>query len=320
MSIFLHILGNNVVPIFLLIGLGFVLSKKFDLNIYTLSKLNFYLFAPGFIFYNIYVTDLHLNMLKVLFFCIIYMIFSDMLARIIAKVRKYDLSLANTFKNSIMFNNAGNIGLSLIVLVFSNSPYMVNGQTPYLNQAVTTIIIIMVFMNLSSNTLGFYNAGRGKMNLKDSIRQIFIMPSIYVIILVFLLRYIKFDITSTPLWPAIEYVKGGLVPMALLTLGVQLSKTKFDFRNRDVHIVVFTRLIIGPILALIFIYLFGFKGITAQTLLIGYSLPTAVNTALIAVESNNNQDFASQAVMLSTICSSITLILSIYLARVLFPI
>lgn len=320
MSIFLHILGNNIVPIFILIGLGFVLSKRFDLNIYTLSKLNFYLFTPGFIFYNLYVTDLNINMLKIVLFCMVYLIVNDIIARIVAKIRRYDIGLTNAFKNSIMFNNTGNIGLSLIVLVFSSDPFIINNQTPYLNQALTSQILIMVFMNLSINTLGFYNAGRAKKDLKNSIGQVFVMPPIYVITLVLLLRYININLTTTPIWPAIEYIKGGLVPMSLLTLGVQLSKTKFDFGNIDVHLVVFTRLFIGPVLALILIYIFKFTGVTAQTVLISYSLPTAVNTALIAVEYDNNQSFASQAVMLSTICSSLTLTLVIYMARVVFPV
>ena len=51
MLIFLHILANNIVPVFVIIGLGYIISKKFNLNVFTLSKLNFYLFVPGFIFY-----------------------------------------------------------------------------------------------------------------------------------------------------------------------------------------------------------------------------------------------------------------------------
>jgi len=108
--------------------------------------------------------------------------------------------------------------------------------------------------------------------------------------------------------------------MALLTLGVQLSKTEFDFKNINVNIAVFTRLILGPILALVFIYIFGFSGVIAQTVLISYSVPTAVNTALIAVECDNNQNFASQEVMVSTIFSAFTLTSAIYIAAILFPV
>lgn len=320
MSIFLHILGNNIVPIFTIISLGFVLSKKFDFNIYTLSKMNFYLFVPAFIFVNLYTADLDLDMFKVLVFCIISLVINDLLARLIARIRNYDMGLTSAFKNSIMFNNSGNIGLSLITLVFSSAPFVIDGKTPYLGQAIAAQIIILVFMNLTMNTIGFYNAGRATMNMKDSIKQIFSLPSIYAIPLALLLKYMQIDITTTPIWPVLIYIKNGLVPISLLTLGVQLSKTQFKFSDVNVHIAVFTRLILGPILALMLIYLLNFSGIVAQTILIAYSVPTAVNTALIAVECDNNKDFASQVVMVSTVLSAITLTLSIFAASLLFPV
>jgi len=259
-------------------------------------------------------------MIKILFLGIIYMVANNLLARIISKIRKYDVGMTNAFKNSIIFNNSGNIGISLITLVFGNAPFVVGGKTPYLNQALTAQVIILVFMNITMYTIGFYNAGRAKMNIKDSIHQILTMPSIYAILLALLLKYFKVDVIKTPLWPALIYVKEGLVPMALLTLGVQLSKTEFDFGNIDVNIAAFTRLIIGPILALICIYIFGFSGVIAQTLFISYSVPTAVNTALIAVECDNKQNFASQEVMISTIFSAVTLTSAIYIAGILFPV
>ena len=320
MSIFLHILGNNIVPIFTIITLGFVLSKKFDFNIYTLSKMNFYLFTPAFIFVNLYTADLDLDLFKVLLFCIVYLIINDLLGRVIARIRKYDIGLTNAFKNSIMFNNSGNIGLSLITLVFSSAPFVIDGKTPYLGQAIAAQIIILVFMNLTLNTIGFYNAGRATMNMKESIKQIFSLPSIYAIPLALLFKYTQLDVTTTPLWPALVYIKNGLVPISLITLGVQLSKTEFRFRDVNIHIAVFTRLVIGPILALLFIYLLNFSGVIAQTILIAYSVPTAVNTALIAVECDNNKDFASQMVMMATVLSAITLTLAIFAARVLFPV
>jgi malate permease and related proteins len=54
--------------------------------------------------------------------------------------------------------------------------------------------------------------------------------------------------------------------------------------------------------------------------MISSSIPTAVNTALIAVERNNHPDFASMAVMTSTILSSITLVIVVYVSRLIFSI
>lgn len=320
MNIFFFILQHNIAPVFILIALGYIVSRKFDLNIFTMSKLNFYLFVPAFIFVNLYTADLNFGMLKVVLYCILYLIVCDLLARLISRIRKYDIGMTNAFKNSIMFNNTGNIGLSLITLVFSSGPYVVNGKTPYLDQAVVTLIAILVFMNITINTIGLYCAGRATMDIRKSLSKIFMMPSIYVIPVTLILKNIDFDMKSTFIWPALVYLKDGLVPIALLTLGVQLSKTKIDFRNINVHISVFTRLIVGPLLAIIFIWLFRFTGAIAQTVLIAYSVPTAVNTALISVECDNNQEFATQAVVVSTVFSAITLTLVIYMARIIFPV
>jgi len=320
MPIFFHILNHNITPIFILIGLGFILSKKFTLDIPSLSKLLFYLLVPSFIFVNLYEAILRIAMLKIFFCGVLLLIANDILGRIVSQIRNYDVGMKNAFKNSIMFNNSGNIGLSLIILIFSSAPFVVEGETPYLDEAITTQLMILVLQNISSNTIGFFNAGRATMTVKDSLLRVFAMPSIYAIPIVFLLKHLEFDMTQTALWPALVYLKNGLVPISLLTLGAQLAKTTFDFKSVDVHLSVFTRLITGPILAGFFIFIMGFHGVVAQTILIAYSVPTAVNTALIAVECDSCQDFASQAVMVSTIFSAVTLTLAIYLARIIFPI
>jgi len=319
LAIFLHILGHNILPILILIILGFILSKKFTIDILSLSKLTFYLFSPAFIFVSLYTTNLNLDMVKVLFCSILLLITNDIIGRIVARVRNYEVGLKNAFKNSIMFNNSGNIGVSLIILVFASPPFVVGGQTPYLNEALAAQIVILAVQNISANTLGFYNAGKAQFKSKDSLLKVLSMPNIYAIPAAFILKSIDFDFTTTIIWPALDYLKNAMVPVVLLTLGVQLTKTKFDFSNTDVHISVFIRLIIGPILATLYIFLFGFSGVLAQTIFISYSVPTAVNTALIAVECNNCQTFAAHSVMVSTICSTVTLTFAIYLARIIFP-
>ncbi|MEJ6950731.1 AEC family transporter [Natronospora cellulosivora (SeqCode)] len=121
-------------------------------------------------------------------------------------------------------------------------------------------------------------------------------------------------------WPSLEYLQNGLIPVALLTLGTQLYRTKFSFKNKDVYIASITRLLGGPILAFLLLNLMGIDGVMAQVLFISSSVPSAVNTALIAVEFNNEPDFASQVVMTSTLLSAITLTIVIYLSQYLFPV
>jgi len=320
MEIILNILVNNILPIFVLIVLGYILSKKFDLNILTLTKLNFYLFVPAFTFSNLYTTNVPIEMMIVLLIVFLIMVVNLMLAMIVSKIRKYPVGMKNAFSNSIMFYNSGNIAIPLITLVFSSPPFVVNGETPYLSLALTVQIIVMLFQNITVNTIGFFNAGRAKFHWKESVLQIFTMPAIYAVPLAIVLKFIPYDMTQVFLWPAIRYASNALIPVALITLGVQLAKTTFEFKNKEVYISNFIRLIGGPLIAVAFIYLFGLKGIMAQTLMISSAVPTAVNSALIAVEKDNHPDFASQVVMSSTLLCVISLIFVIYLARILFPI
>jgi predicted permease len=137
--------------------------------------------------------------------------------------------------------------------------------------------------------------------------------------LAFTFKFIPFDLQTLPIWPVLNYARNGLVPVALVTLGVQLSKSKFKLDNRDVYLAAFSRLILGPLIALALIFLFRLEGLVAQVLFISSSVPTAVNSALIAVESGNHPDFATQIVIVTTLLSAISMTITIFLANILFP-
>ena len=219
-----------------------------------------------------------------------------------------------------MFYNSGNIGIPLITLIFSSAPFLINGKTPYLATALTAQVVVLIVQNISSNTIGFFNAGKGTMRWQDSVKSILKMPTIYMIPLAFILKALPFRLENTAIWPGLIYIKDGMISFALITLGAQLAKTKLSFTNIDVYISNFIRLLGGPFFAFFILKVIGITGITAQTLVISSAIPTAVNTALIAVERNNHADFASLAVMTSTLLSSITLVFIVFASRLLFPV
>lgn len=320
MQVFLYILVRNIMPIFFIIILGYGLSKKFNLDIFTLSKLNFYIFAPAFAFYQLYTTEIPLEMIKVVGFVLALMALNYAIATAVSGISRFDTPIKNAFRNSIMFYNSGNMGIPLITLVFSSKPFVVDGSTPFLGIALTTQILVLVTQNITTFTVGFFNAGRGSMTWKDSIKGLLIMPSTYAVPAAVLFKLLPYDLTQFTLWPSLKYFKEGMVSIALLTLGVQLSKTKLSFKNTKVYMSSSIRLLAGPLLAYFLIIIFGFKGVIAQALMISSSVPTAVITALIAVEKDNEPEFASQAVLTSTLFSCITLSIVVYISRVLFPV
>ena len=78
---------------------------------------------------------------------------------------------------------------------------------------------------------------------------------------------------------------------------------------------LFLRLCIGPLLGLAFVLLLGFKGDLAQALVVSTSFPTAVNSALLAMEYDNEPDFAASVVFYSTLVSAVTVSVVIYLVK-----
>ncbi|MBI9103816.1 MAG: AEC family transporter [Spirochaetales bacterium] len=279
----------------ILVLLGVVLGRKFSLDMFTLGKLNFYLFMPGFIFYQIYTADIKASFLWICLFVLVLMFAAMLLCRLIEKVGRYPRSIGNAFLNSVLFFNSGNFGLPLITLIFSG--------TPYLNQAVTTHIMILLIQNTMMNTLGFLYADSGRMHWKQSVGGVLKMPALYATVLALLFNLLPFRLEPLFFWPAVNYLQMGMIPLALTLLGIQLGRTKFKMGDHRVYLASFVRLAVIPVIAFFLIKLFGFTGVTAQAVLIASGCPTAITTALIALERDNEPDFASQAILTSTLLS-----------------
>ena len=71
---------------------------------------------------------------------------------------------------------------------------------------------------------------------------------------------------------------------------------------------------------MLLILVFRFDNFTAQVLMMSSAVPTALNTALIAMERDNYPDFAAQTVLYATLLSPLSLTCVVFLSRTMFPI
>lgn len=110
----------------------------------------------------------------------------------------------------------------------------------------------------------------------------------------------------------------GMVSFALVSIGAQLASAKLHRNTSAVLASSLVRLVISPLCACALIALLHIRGITAQALLIASAIPTSRNSASLALEYGNEPGFAAQAVLVSTILSSVTLAVIINLAQSLF--
>jgi len=317
-NIFFGIVYNSIIPICIMIGLGFILEKAFHLDVNVLTKITIYLFVPAFAFVNIFTTDVSTELFRVILCHLLLMLTQFALVAALGRFLKRAQREIKSFQNALMFFNAGNIGVPLMTLAFSNEPFVVNGSTPYLEVALTVQIMALLVQNFSINTFGLINVASEKMTVKKAFSRVMKMPAPYAVCCAFLFKLLPFDLTVSPIWPALGYLRNGMVSVSLLTFGVQMAKSRIDYRETTPYIAAFCRLLGGPVIAFFLIKLFGFEGIMAQAFLISAGLPSAVNIVVLSIENGVNPDFAVQTVAISTLLSAVTTVFVIYAAHLLF--
>ena len=163
-------------------------------------------------------------------------------------------------------------------------------------------------MNVATFSLGLMLATATPCPQNRSIQlrlgPVFRQPSLYAICLAILLKTNDIPVQQAIfLWKPAEFLADALVGLALVTLGVQLSKTKRTSFHGPLSWALFIRLIAGPACAIFLTQWFGFQPHVAAVLILGAAAPTAVNTALLAHEFNADSQTAAAAVLYSTCLS-----------------
>lgn len=302
MNYFLFSLTNIIVPIFIQILLGYVIKKITNFNIASLVTIQFFIITPVLLFTSIYNANLNKNViLKISMHSVILFVALYILSYSIAKIFKFKNSSKKAFTNSITLYNSGNFCIPIVQLLYKNNPFAMSIQ-----------MIIMTVQTILTNTIGIYCASSGEKSVKDGIMEVFKVPMIYAVIVAVILKEIHIGVWS-PIMTAMNSIGNSMVPLALITLGAQLTEINYSFKIPKVYLSNFIRLIISPALAYILVVFLKIKGIPAEVLIISSAAPTAVNAVLLSIQYNSEYEYVSQATFLSTIISSITVPIIIFL-------
>lgn len=292
------IIRDVCLPILLVIGLGWFFDKRFKLDLETLVKLNIYLFVPAFIFVRVTESEIATAQgLRVVGFTAAMITAMAFLSLLLAKARNYPPEHKKTLLLTSMFYNSGNFGIPLTALAF-----------PSIGPGIQ--VFVLMTMNIATFSIGLMLATAKtcpkrqsfRLNLGPVLRQ----PSLYVIFTAIILKTAKVPVEEMVfLWNPAEFLADALVGLALITLGVQLSKTKRAPFHGPLVWALTIRLLAGPGCAIVLSNLFGFPPPVAAVLVLGAAAPTAVNTALLAHEFSADSQTAAAAVFYSTLLSFI---------------
>ncbi|MEM7027189.1 MAG: AEC family transporter [Pseudomonadota bacterium] len=194
-------------PIFAIVLAGLFYAKQFRPDMRLLNKINLDVFIPCLLFTVIYERAGVSGLFGNLALSITLVIFlSGIIAFVYAKIFQINV---RSFIPPIMFGNAGNLGLPLVVLSFGDT-------------ALSAAVICFVVCNFFHITFGNYILSQN-----PNILKLFLSPMIIAVIAALLLTIINIQISNTLMEP-IRMLGQICVPLMLFALGTRLIDMKLS--------------------------------------------------------------------------------------------
>ena len=296
----LDVFTQVLLPILLMFGAGWALDRKWNLDLATVVKLNINIFVPCFIFYELLTkTVAGLDAWMAIAYTVSVVAVLFVIAGIVGWWRGYSVAQTRSMQIASVFYNSANYGIPLMHLAFPGS------------EALQVFIVLV--QNIGNFTVGIFLVSSAKNRGWQAVLPMLRQPSIWAVTTALIIRGVHgpFDPTHFApsmrwLWIPLSYFHDGLVSMALITLGVQLSKTAARATLPRLGWALTLRLLVGPLVGWGMALLFRFEGELLRTMILSTAFPTAVNTALIAHEFKADTEYATGAVFWSTLFSMVT--------------
>jgi predicted permease len=295
------ILLSAVLPVGLIIIIGFIAGRNLDLNQATLSQISVYILAPALVADSLYRTTVSWAsavqlLLGYSLISVILYLFVFIFCRLI-KTEKKDFQ---SFLAITLCPNNGNMGLPMVTFALGEA-----GLERAIIYMIGSSILLFIIAPAVLKGQGF---GWG-------LRLTFKLPLIWAMLAGIWLNWLKVELPFN-LGEGMTMLGMAAIPIALLILGMQLATTHFEVKPQEI-LAVGIKLAIAPMIAYIVGKLLDLQGLDLQVLILQTAMPTAVNSLIMVKEFGGNALMVARAIILSTIMSFVSLPLIIWLIDVI---
>lgn len=293
MTELLSLFWNNLLPIFLIAGIGFLVGRWLRISPKPLSQVVFYIFSPALIFTLI--ANSELSSAVILRIGLIVFVIALVLALLAYLIgRPFHLSrklMAATILVTIL-PNAGNYGLSVNLFSF--------GQ-----EALAYASVYFSFSVILMYTFGVVVASLGTVSFKQSLIALLKVPSLYAVILAFIFLAYQLQLPS-PLEKGVTLLSDASIPAMLVLLGLQFQNLTRDINLRALSLATVLKLIVSPLLGFGLAALMGLGTAATQAVASQAAMPSAVTNTVLATEYDIEPAFVAGVVFYTTILSPLT--------------
>lgn len=290
----LQVLVNVLFPVFAIVAVGFVIARTVDVRPPALATLSYWVLGPAFIFDVLATADLDPGVVgRVVISSALAMVVAGAAAAVIMRTIGVSFSkLAATVLTSI-YGNVGNFGLAISAFALGEAVLPIAG-------------IVMVTVNTLGILVGVGLASVRHGSALHAVRTAVLSPLALAVVPALIVNISNVDL---PVWAdrPISLLAAALIPVMLLTLGVQLALMPRVIPEPVVAAPLGIKLIITPLAAFGIVGLLGLTGAPGDVVVLQAAMPAAVFTSLIALEHDLEADYVTSVVLIGTLVSAVTL-------------
>jgi predicted permease len=294
----LSILGSDILPIFAIAAIGFLLERRVSGSVKTLSAITFNALSPCLVFYQLVMSRLSgPDVVRMAFFCLLLTAAMGIAARLAAIPLGLDRRSLSSFLLVVMFSNTGNYALPLILFAF--------GQ-----ESLSYASVYFVTSAILVYTVGVFIAASSRQGLGRAFAGVLRVPALYALAAAGII--VAFHVTPpVAVMRPVSMLSDAALPMMLLILGMQLKRAVAPNRPVIVGAAVGLTLFVAPAIGILLSVLLGLSGPARKAAITLASMPAAVITTVLALEFDLDSSFVTSVVFVSTIISPATLALLI---------
>lgn len=289
-----EILLNTLTPVFAVVALGFGFGRRLSIDARPLARTAYYLLAPAFIFEVLAASQLSgetvARMVVVLLATTAAMVALGVAAGRLLR-RPWPVTAAIVLV--AVYGNVGNFGLPIVAFEFGEDALDLAG-------------VAFLTVNVAAFLIGVTAATWHRSSPLRAVGTALATPALLVVPFA-----VAANVTDTelPLFAArvVGLLADAMIPVMLLTLGVQLAGMRRFRFGADVAVGTGLRLVAAPLLAAAAAAVVGLEGDPAGVTIVQSAMPAAVFTALIALEHDLEPDLVTATVLVSTLASAVTL-------------
>jgi predicted permease len=290
----LRLFGDNLLPVFLAAGAGYLLAARLHIDPRPLSRAAFHIFAPCLI-YQVIVDgrlpgDAALRMAGFTGTCLLGL---ALIAFVVARALRWSRPTTAAVVLVVMLPNAGNFGLSACLFAFGEAG-LAHASLFFVTSAIMTF------------TVGVFVASLGRTGIVGSLIGLLKLPTIWAVVVAFATLGSDLNV-PLPIGRTIELLSGATIPVFLVVLGMQLHGKGWGGPFRPLALSTALRLLAAPGLALILAPLFGLQGAAHQAGVLQAAMPSAVICIVLATEYDVEPALVTSTVFVTTLLSPLTL-------------